>query len=55
MREKRGESIVRTCEGEKRENEMFYNLIMHREFIGKHCRCPLMLVKFKASDVGSFL
>jgi hypothetical protein len=28
MREKR---IVGTCEGEMRENEMFYNLIMHRE------------------------
>jgi hypothetical protein len=27
----RGERIVGTCEGERRENEMFYNLIMHRE------------------------
>jgi hypothetical protein len=32
MREERGESIVRTCEGEKRENEMLYNLIMYMEF-----------------------
>jgi hypothetical protein len=32
MREERGESIVGTCEGEKKENEIFYNLIMHREF-----------------------
>jgi hypothetical protein len=29
----RGERIVRTCEGERRENEIFYNLIMHRESI----------------------
>jgi hypothetical protein len=27
----RGESIVGTCEAERRENEMFYNLIMRRE------------------------
>jgi hypothetical protein len=26
MREERRENIVETCEGEKRENEMFYNL-----------------------------
>ena len=31
MREERGESILRICEGERRENEMFYNLIMHIE------------------------
>jgi hypothetical protein len=31
MREERGESIVGTCEGERRDNEMFYNLIIHRE------------------------
>jgi hypothetical protein len=31
MREEREESIVGTCEGERRENVMFYNLIMHRE------------------------
>jgi hypothetical protein len=30
MRKERGESIVETCEGDVRENEMFYNLIMHR-------------------------
>jgi hypothetical protein len=31
MRKERGESIVGTCEGERRENAIFYNLIMHRE------------------------
>ena len=49
--------------GERRENEMFYNLIMHIEStvfsyalgIGKHCKCPLILVKFGASNVGAFL
>jgi hypothetical protein len=30
MRNERGESIVETCEGDVRENEMFYNLIMYR-------------------------
>jgi hypothetical protein len=25
------ERIVGTCEGEKRKNEMLYNLIMHKE------------------------
>jgi hypothetical protein len=29
----RDERIAGTCEGERRENEMFYNLIMHRESI----------------------
>jgi hypothetical protein len=29
----KGESIVGTCEGERRENEVFYNLIMHRKSI----------------------
>jgi hypothetical protein len=27
----REERIVGTCEGERRESEMFYNVIMHRE------------------------
>jgi hypothetical protein len=62
IREERGENInVETCEGEKRENKMFYNLIMHMtgvynvfQCIEKQCRCHLMLVKFVASDVGVF-
>jgi hypothetical protein len=29
----REERIVGTCKGERRENEMFYNLIMHKESI----------------------
>jgi hypothetical protein len=27
----RNERIVGTCEGERKENVMFYNLIIHRE------------------------
>ena len=31
MREEKGENIVGTCKGEMRENDMFFNLIIHRE------------------------
>jgi hypothetical protein len=57
------ESIVGTCEGKRRENKMFYNLIMHREFtmfsnvfqyIRNHCKYPLILVKFETFDIGVF-
>ena len=50
MREERGENIVGTCEGERRENEIFYNLIMHRKStvfpnaLRNTVRCHLMLL-----------
>jgi hypothetical protein len=60
MKKERRESIVGTYEGEKRENKMFYNLIMHREStvfpnVEKHCRYLLMLIKFESYDMGVFL
>jgi hypothetical protein len=60
MKKEKRESIVRTYEGEKRENKMVYNLIIHREStvfpnVEKHCRYLLMLIKFESYDMGVFL